>query len=120
LGSLDLIFNFVIFDSGNLSGFGNVFSSGLGNIFSSLNGNLFNSLDGNLFGYGIEYGSGDIFFLVFNSLVIGPYFFSGDLFNDFSFDGIISGHLSGNLFSVTSFDVFVFHLSSFDGEIFNS
>lgn len=97
LGSVNLVFNFIVFNSGDLSGLGNVISSFLIDIFSSLNGNLFDGLNGDLFGNGVIYGSGYIFFLVFNGLVISPYSFSGNLFNSSSFDGIVFDVCFGNL-----------------------
>jgi hypothetical protein len=120
LRSLDLIFNFIIFNSFNLSRLSNVFSSFLRNIFSSLYGYVFSSFNGNLFLYGIVNCSGDIFFLVFNGLVISPNFFFRDLFGITFGDGFVFNNCSGYLFLVRFFYGIVFHGSSFDRVVFNS
>jgi len=120
LRSLDLVFNFIIFDSFNLSRLSDVVGSFLSNVFGFLYGNVFGFFDGDLFLNGIEFDSRNVFSLVFNGLIFGIYFFSGDLFNNFSFNSFVLDNLSRNLFRDGFFNSFVFHSSSFDREIFDS
>jgi hypothetical protein len=81
LGFLNLVFNFVIFHSGDLSGLGYVIGYFIVHVFSSDDGNIFNSFDGNLFLNGVVNSSGDVFFLVFDSLVFSFSNFFGDSFD---------------------------------------
>lgn len=100
LRSLNLIFNFIIFNSFNLSRLSNIFSSFLSNVFSSLNGNVFNSFDGDLFLNGVVNSSGDIFFLIFNSLVISPDSFFRNLFDVTFGYGFVFNNGFGYLFLI--------------------
>jgi len=120
LRSLNLIFNFIVFDSFNLSRLSNIFSFILSNIFSSLNWNIFNFCYRNLFLDSIVFDSRNIFSLVFNCLVISPYFLSGDGFNYSSFNSFVFKNRFLDLIIMDFFNLFVFNFSSFNGVIFNS
>jgi len=120
LRSLYLVFDFVIFYSFYLSGLSDIFGFVLGYVFSSLYWNIFNSLDRNLFFNGVKDDPGYIFLLVFNSLVFGFYYFSGNSFDVFSFNFFVFNYVLINVFGDFFFYIFVFDFSSFDRIIFNS
>lgn len=117
---LNLIFNLVIFNSLYLSGLGNIFGSFLGNIFGFLNGNVFNSFNGDLFLDSVDYGSWDVFFLVFDSLIIGNNFFLRNGFYDFSCLRNCNFFLNCDSVNYGSFDFIVFYVFSFVRVIFDS
>lgn len=120
LRSLNLIFNFVVFNSFNLSRLSDHFSFFLRNIFDFGDGDVFNSLDGNLFLDGFVFNSGNIFFLVFNGLVFCFGYFFRNSFDNSSFNFLIFGNNLFNLFGDFFLNLFVFNFSSFNRVVLDS
>jgi len=120
LRSLYLVFNFIVFNSFDLSGLGNVVGYFLSNVFSSLYGNVFGFLNGDLFLDGVYDGSGYVFFLVFYGLVISFEYFSRNSFDIFSFYFLVLEYILFNVFDDSFLNISIFNLSSFDGVVFNS
>jgi len=120
LRSLYLVFNFIVFNSFDLSGLGNVVGYFLSNVFSSLYGNVFGFLNGDLFLNGVKDGSGNVLFLVFNGLVFGDnFFFRDNSGNSFLLRNGLFNH-DGDFFGIRSFNFIIFDVFSLDGEVFDS
>lgn len=120
LRSLDLIFNFVVFNSFDLSRLGYHFSFGLRNVLNFGYGYVLNFGNGNLFFDSLVFNSGNIFFLVFYGLVFSFGYFFRNSFNNGSFNFLIFYNILFNLFLDYFFNLFIFNFSSFNREVFNS
>lgn len=120
VGSLNLFFYFIILNSFNLLGLSNIFSFLLGYIFGFLYRYIFCSLYRYLFFYCVVNCSGNVFFLVFNCLVISHNFLFGYCFINFFFYSLVFDFGYSNLLLNSFFYLFVFNFFSFYGEIFDS
>lgn len=120
LGSLNLVFYFIIGYFFYLSRLGNIFSPFLRNVFNFLYRNVFYFLNRNLFLNSVIYSSGYIFFLVFYSLVVYYNFFFRNNFSDYSLLRYNLFSSYGYFFSSNSFNFFIFDVFSFNREVFYS
>lgn len=120
LGSLDLVFNFIVFYSLYLFILSYVFYCLSGNVLNFCHWYIFNFTNWNLFWNCMVNWSGYIFFLIFYCLVFSPYFFFRNLFYDFSFMRNISKMLHRNLINIYFFNLFIFNCSFFNWIVLNS
>jgi len=120
LRSLNLVFYFIISNSFNLSGLSNHIGNLLLDIFSFLYGNIFNFFNGNSFFNGVINSSGNVFFLIFNCLIIDNFFGFGNYSGNNSRLRNNFFNRNGNFFFNNSFNFIIFNMFGLIRNIFNS